>query len=246
MNYPSGWLLFREFEEEIKSRNRFFPNDKFLRLFDRIIEEPYNTRIVQKGTELYRARRNKPTGEFEWVSELGVNRTNPGNNRASPIGIPYMYLADEPETAIAEIRANVNDSVTVATYTAKSDLAFIALDGNTAIVSGSEDDEIPPYDVLGFIARLGHNFAVPIQRPEIEYLPTQYFTEYCKQKGFSGVRYVSSARGMHVYGDKNNYNYVLFEDSNVTFQEAYGYTVKNITYQICKEAQIYLKDDGEK
>lgn len=246
MSVPSGWLLFREYEEEIKNKNRFFPNSKFLRLFDEITKEPYNTHIVKQGTKLYRARRNKPEGEFGKVSDLGVNKTNPANNRASPIGIPYMYLADEPETAIAEIRANVNERITVASFTAKEALHFVSLDGNTAMCSGNEDSEFNPFDILEFITYLGHYFALPIQRPEIEYLPTQYFAEYCKQKGFSGVRYVSSARGLHLGKNENHFNYVLFDANNVAFKDAYGYTVKNISYEITKDAQIYLKDECEK
>ena len=41
-----------------------------------------------------------------------------------------MYLADEPETSVSEVRPNVNDNVTVATYNVKKQLKTCTGDGN--------------------------------------------------------------------------------------------------------------------
>jgi len=242
MEYPSGWLLFKEFEEEVKRVNRFFPNPKFLRLFDIILENEHNIEIIKEETLLYRARINKPNEEYKFVSELGINRNSPQNNRASPIGIAYMYLADEPETSVSEVRANVNDNVTVATYNVKKQLKVFSLNNN-ALASGRYENEFDSLEIAGFILFLSYAFSVPIRNSgEIDYLPTQFFSEYCKRKGFDGVKYISSARGFHGYGGKNNnYNYVLFDDSNVDFKEAYKYKVNNIIYDIDKECIIHLK-----
>lgn len=63
--------------------------------------------ILKQGTVLYRARiRNTVKNpesfghEHLWAPSLGV----PGQGRFNPPGIPVLYLADSPETALREVR----------------------------------------------------------------------------------------------------------------------------------------------
>ena len=163
MDSPAGWPLFHEFEEEIKGKNRFFPSDKFLRLFDVIIESSYHRKVIPQGTPLYRGRRNKLGGEFEFVSELGANKKTPAHNRASPVGISYMYLADAPETAIAELRANVKDYITVATFETIKPLQFLYLD-QASVIDGGKVGEFDGLEVASFIFYLSYAFAAPVQK----------------------------------------------------------------------------------
>lgn len=236
----SGWDLFLELESELKRKNRFFPNKKFLRLFDKIIADVANQESVLAGTYLYRARRNKIGEDFTRISEVGVNHENPANNRASPCGIPYMYLADDEETASAEIRANVNDTITVATFKAKRELKFLTLE-NGGTASCRAEEEFDSSDIAGFILLLSYSFAKPTHNPEVEYLISQFFSAYCQAAGFDGVRYISSARGFHGDCSKNHYNYVLFDEANVEYVEAYKYKIEGITYDIKKGDVVHLK-----
>lgn len=242
---PSGWALFHEFEEELKKQNRFFLNEKFLRLFDKIIENPYHRIIVKKGTDLYRGRKNPFRKKFKWVSDLGMNKENPSHNRASPIGISYMYLSDEPSTSISEIRPNVSDCVTVATFSTKKDLDFVFLK-NESSYNGTIGEEFPSLEVAGFILYLSYAFSVPVQKQaELEYLPAQYFAEYCKKRGLSGIKYISCARGFYGFPTENNYNYVLFDEENLEYKEAFQYQIQGISYDAKKECPIHLKHKGE-
>ena len=155
-----------------------------------------------------------------------------------------MYLAGNPETAIAEVRANVNDYVSVATYETVKPLNLLYLDQATVIDYAEEDGEFRGLEIVSFISQLSFAFAAPVQKKaEVEYLPTQYFAEYCKRKGLDGIQYVSSARGFGLYGvGDTHFNYVLFDDTNVAFCEAYRYKVEKIEYRINKECIIHLKD----
>ena len=158
-----------------------------------------------------------------------------------------MYLADEPLTAIAEVRANVNEAVTVASFKTIKPLDFLILKHGGAY-GGKTDDEFEAPDVAGFIMFLGQAYAWPIQgQAEIEYSPTQFFSAYCKSKGLAGIQYISSARGFHGNGGPlNHFNYVLFDDADVSFVEAHRYKVNAIQYTVEQECSIVLKGEGEK
>jgi hypothetical protein len=116
-----------------------------------------------------------------------------------------------------------------------------------AVTFSGDCGEFDWSEVTTFIFYLSFAFTSPIQKQaEIEYLPTQYFAEYCKSQGLDGVRYISSARGFQHYGiGKAHYNYVLFDDANASFFEAYRYKVEDIQYKIKKECLVPLKDEGK-
>jgi len=239
--------LFDQYAEELRGKNRFFPDNKYCRLFDLIINNPYNHKVLQKGTILFRARANNLHRPFTKASEIGINKANPSVNRASPLGIPYMYLAEEAETAIAEIRANVNQVVTVGQFKTRRRLSFLTLNSAVSYYEVNTE-EFEPIEVAAFILGLGFAFAKPVSvSAELDYLPCQYFAEYCKQKGLAGIRYISAAKGFQFDNRQNHYNYVLFDEHNVEFSTAHEYIVKGISYDIKLHQQVCLdtKDEGE-
>lgn len=240
VDYPAGWPLFHEYEEEIKRKNRFFLSPKFVRLFKRIVNNESNINILSPNTPLFRARVNKPSGEFELVSELRGNKNAPSANRASPVGIPYTYLAEDAETAIAEIRANVSQLITVAEFRVESEKRIITLSTYADYLCSGES-ELSSMEICSFILYLSHAFAAPIKN-DMDYLPCQYFAEYCKQCGFSGIRYVSAARGFAP--TDAHYNYVIFKDEELVFREANLYKLANIKHTISHEGPSFLKDDS--
>lgn len=245
MSVPAGWELFKEYSEEIKTQNRFFLQKKFERLFEAIVSNPSNKCILSPDTPMFRARINKLGEEFTQVGELRGNKVSLVSNRASPIGISYTYLASNVETALAEIRANVNQPVTVAEFRLKTDLPFIKLQSTADFADGTS--EFSSMEICSFILYLSIAFSSPIGNGisrDLDYLPCQYFAEFCKNCYFSGIQYISAARG---FGEtENHYNYVVFNDDNLVFKEANKFTVTNIVHTIRKDCSVFLKDDGEK
>lgn len=235
--------LFLEYKEELIHSNRFFPDKKFERLFQTILENGDSIVTIPSGTTLYRARNNKGR-EFYNVSDLRTNKEKNTINRASPAGIPYIYLASSPKIALAEIKAHVGTNVsTVAMFKTIKNLRIMFL-RNFASCEGQDGDEFDPLDVSNFILYLSHSFAAPVDRneAETEYLPAQYFAEYCKKNGLDGIKYVSSSVGLaNECNSKNPYNYVLFDDNNVEYVEAHKYSVKRIDYKVIKEDVVELK-----
>lgn len=238
-----GWKLFCEYKEEITHNNRFFPDKKFERLFEKILERGNTIDFIPKEKKLYRARNNKGR-KFSEVRDVGINREKITINRASPAGIPYIYFASSPKIALAEIKAHVGpDIATVATYKTKKKLKIVFLRSFTSC-DGMEGDEFDTLDVSNFMLFLSYSFSAPVDRneAETEYLPAQYFAEFCKNKGFDGIKYVSSSVGLaNELSNPNSYNYVIFDDNNVEYVEAYNYSVKRIEYDVKKGKQVVLK-----
>ena len=90
---------------------------------------------------------------------------------------------------------------------------------------------------------LMHAFATPVNKSaEEEYLPCQYFSEYCKKKGFAGVRYFSSAMGYHQFRTPQGmYCYVLFDDDDVEYAGANRVRLNDIVYHVFKCCPVYLE-----
>ena len=186
--------VYKDFVKELSTRNRYFINERFLQIFDTIFENGENTVVVPEGYPLFRARRNPIDKDFRYISELGMNKNSRGPNRASPNGIAYMYLAEDEITAIAEIKGHVGDDITVAQFQAKNELKIFSFGEDTPLLN-KRCEELDDFDYGGFLYMLMYAFATPVNKSaEEEYLPCQYFSEYCKKKGFAGVRYFSSAR----------------------------------------------------
>ena len=234
--------VYKDFITELSTKNRYFADERFLQIFDTIFENGENTVVIPKGYPLFRARRNPFGGDFKYISELGMNKISRGPNRASPSGISYMYLAEDEITAIAEIKGHVGDDITVAQFQAKNELKIFSFGEKTPILDRlcEENDD---FDYGGFLYMLTDAFAMPVNKSaEEEYLPCQYFAEYCKKKGFSGIRYFSSARGYHpLRSSEGMYCYVLFDDDDVEYTGATQFRLNDIIYQVFKCGPVHLE-----
>ena len=211
MDYPHGYQLFQNYKNEILKGSD--PSKESNYLLQLIIDELSNAIVIEKGTILYRARKNKPNQHFQLKSELGMNKTNPKNNRASPEGISYLYVAEDADTAIAEIQPNNNDIVTVAKFTVCKPLKLLRLHSE-ASYSGSTGARFNSADIAGFIIYLSIAFASPVQNEE-DYLPCQYFAGRCRKSGFNGIQYISAQNGKMDVNSERGFNFALFSDENV-------------------------------
>jgi len=216
---------WEHFREELKHKNRFFPHNApsidTIRPFGK-----YLGKVLKKGIQyFYRARINSSGRTFE-ISEMGSPpKKRSTNGRANPIGIPYLYVASTPETAIAEIRGHKSETVTVATFEIIENLELVDLrDPRTTVTPfGLDDDELELiYTNLPFLELLGEELTKPIIPIEasLEYLPSQYLSEIIKHIGFHGIIYKSSV--------SNGDNFVLFDDNKIKAVETKQYKITDI------------------
>ena len=115
--------------------------------------------------------------------------------RANPAGIAYLYVAEQEETAVAEIRPYVGAKVSIARAIPKDALKLADLTKVHCIPSpfGLTDlaDRIRRNALLNI---LNEELARPVNpdESEVEYVPTQYLAEVILNAGFDGIRFKSA------------------------------------------------------
>jgi len=217
---------WEKFREELKHRNRFFPNNAL----DQSHIEPFGKYIgviVDKDSQVfYRARINNSNKPFR-ITKMGKPPKNLVlNGRANPIGIPYLYVASSIETAISELRGHKEECVTIAEYEMKSNLELADLRDPKSTISPfelNEENELELiYENMPFLTLLGNELSKPVipREANLEYLPSQYLCELIKHIGFHGIIYKSSISAGN--------NYVIFNDKKLKAIKTYQYKIVDV------------------
>jgi hypothetical protein len=218
---------WEKFREELKHRNRFFPNDAP----DKSKLEPFGKYIgviLNKGSQkFFRARINISDKPYKISQMSNPPKNLVSNGRANPIGIPYLYLTSSVDTAISEIRGNKGEIVTIAEFIMNKDLELADLRDPKNTISPfelNEENELELiYKNMPFLTLLGNELSKPIipREANLEYLPSQYLCELLKNIGFHGIIYKSSIA--------NGNNYVIFDDKKLKGVRTYQYQITDIT-----------------
>lgn len=110
-----------------------------------------------------------------------------GDGRANPSFIKYLYTAEEPYTALVEVRPYLGSRVSVAEVRVNAQL----------IVADFSYDSFGKLD--GFEQCLMYmimsDFSKPSDSDKKSYIPTQYVSEFIKTLGIDGIRFNSSLHG---------------------------------------------------
>ena len=157
------------------------------------------------------------------ASESGAPPADKGTaGRINPERIRYLYLAEDPETAVYEVRPTIGQYVSVATFKIKDKLKVY----NFAKDIKPQEEKNSGLDSFLF-GMIQKKFSEPNSGDAFKYLPTQYLGEVIKQLGFDGIRFKSSLKNGGI-------NVVLFDDKKC----------KSIRSDIIKVGDIELKIDN--
>lgn len=207
---------------------------------------------VKSGTRLFRAQ----VGSVFAPNEEGYDEEHPcsearmipdpkfikNGSRACPPGFAYLYLASSSETALAEMRPWVGESLTVALFEILKDIRLVvcrAGSDNSIDLLFEENPSTEQIDqyVWNDISKA---FARPVNRENQEhsYLPTQILAETFKAEGFDGLAYQS--------GLERGTNVVLFDVGAAKLIHRCAYTVKKVRYDFdaVYPYALYLRKEG--
>jgi hypothetical protein len=209
--------VWQDYKITVKHKNRFV--NSLPEEIEVLFSNPSEIyKFLHKENTLFRARIGSPnektlTPFSANLSDMGmppVSKVRAG--RANPDGIPYLYLASSRKTAIAEVRPWSGALITIATFKLIEGLNTInfSIFNNKRLFDYIESEKVD--DVLNrlhFFYTLSSEMSQPISPSDsyLEYIPTQYVTEFIKNEGYDGIIFDSSL-GL-------GQNVVLFTQDNV-------------------------------
>lgn len=206
-----NYSYWEELKDKLKWSNRFLSDVDYLEElgWDGFFNTQYE---LSTNVDFYRARVHHLSGlaPYEKHEMMSPNREDSSGGRANPVGIPFLYLCDNPETVLYEVRASYLDELSIGKFHLNNDIPSVK------IVDFTEDTFLfQPNRVNTVIKarllrdKISQDLSKPMRRydTEIEYIPTQFICEFIKvYTGASGIRFRSS---LHPMGK----NIVLFDQS---------------------------------
>lgn len=187
---------------------------------------------IPQGQQLYRARLHHSSGESAYPEDKmfcpPASLSTAG--RANPSGIPYLYLSDNSETVLYEIRASYLDEVSIGTFEVKRTLTQPVLiadftESSTIFHPSRVGDKIKSTLLK---QKISADLSKPMRRydSELDYIPTQFICEFIKiYTGVSGIKFRSS---LHVTGN----NFVIFDQDLVTCTRVDHIKIRRVTISV--------------
>jgi hypothetical protein len=232
--YKKGW---DELCEELKHNNRFFPKHHvYQTLFSINNEERISPLFslleqlefkVKSGDEFFRARiSDNPLSKHDMGPPPSHLATS---GRANPNGISYVYLADNVDTCISEVRPYNGCEIHVSQFTSSNDKTVIDLRTprkTSSIIPFPESQYGEVLSIIDLLESFEKALSVPIKPhlSELEYIPTQFLCEYIKSLGsYDGIIFKSS------FGKGDNY--VFFDKKDFVVSDPTVHSLNGITFE---------------
>ncbi|MDF0674039.1 MAG: RES family NAD+ phosphorylase [Nitrospira sp.] len=202
IHLPFGDIFsFESLIKDIRSRNRFTPSKSSQYLVSQLIEYARLRRhcVLAEGQVFHRARIHPFNPEElssyplppEEMNAPPAEKTKGG--RLNPEGIPYLYIATNEATAIAEVRPWQRAAVSVATLYLVRDVNVVDFCRPTLELPPATEPEDWEKGQEFTWGMVGDSFSIPHhQEDSLRYLPTQFLAEAFKAASFDGIRYESA------------------------------------------------------
>jgi RES domain-containing protein len=232
-----SWRDYWVFSHEVIQQQRFLRTERG-EAFLAAVAESSDRRVnhMPPGTELWRAQRGcNYTAEEDSGAERPVpfsaERMKPiadkaQEGRVNPKGIPCLYLANKPDTAISETRAGIGERVSLANFKTESPLRLVdCIHGNRQPIYLEEPDSASKEGAVW--TYMNRAFSMPVGRAEdrADYAPTQVLAELFRSLNFDGIIYRSA------FG-KDGYNVALFDMSVANPVSRWVYRVDDVEYKV--------------
>lgn len=219
---------WEEFKKSLRNVNRFHNDYINLEVLGEILKIAKIS--IPTGERFYRARVSNEKGSTGfsrremWAPPDDV--ASPG--RANSKGQSCLYLSNRKKTTVKEIRAHAFDYVTIATFKLIREINVLDLCSITHNSPFYTDTDKVDFLINEQILRaIERDLAKPMSRwdSELDYLPTQYISDFAKFCGYDGVRYYSTF-------DRDAYNIALFDSSACSCTYHRNFLVGDLDYKM--------------
>lgn len=225
--------------ESLKNQNRFFVDDRFLKLLYHYAFDPASRYASQlflypdSNTCFYRARKYKKHDFDDRMKNpekygcfQGYDAQNSfvppvgsiSEGRINPVNIRYLYTCSDEKTSILETRIQPGEYVSIAKITLHETVHFVDFSKNFSVID-AENEEKSNW-INYFVLDLAGFF----QKPYVDngsYYFCQYVSEYLKNWGFDGIAFRSSMAQLESGTAGVNYTFFNYEKCEVVSSKLY-------------------------
>ena len=221
---------WEQFVEALKHENRFHTNHintDILKVFCSFIRKGYKA-----GTKFYRGRISSKTG-FDCSSMGAPPKEKISEGRANSAGIQRLYLAGDKDTTIHEIRAGAFDYITLGCFELKKDITVVDLKMINKISPLIEQLDVTQYYInRDHLNKINDEMSKALRRSDspLDYVPTQYITDFVKSIVHDGIAEYSGIEYKSVMHSKG-YNLALFNPDLFECVDTEVYGIDTIDYR---------------
>jgi len=240
------WRDFQDFEKEVTLENRFIHSplvSEFLANIKRTL--PPRERSLARNKILYRAQIGHDEHELEGgpsITGFTARRMKPvphkgKEGRGNPKGISYLYLSNDENTALAELRPHLGQYLSSAQFEIQRDLRLVDCYSVPRHYSFLECIFNPPssQEEIGNAvwSMINEAFTKPVTNADeaSDYVPTQILAEFFKSEGFDGVCFKSSMGCGH--------NFILFNLDDAEVVTCTVMETKAVSFEFSECANRY-------
>jgi hypothetical protein len=214
-----------EFSESIKHKNRFHSGKFNANAFATILS--IVTKSVPADSRFFRARISSKCKGFlkNDMSAPPIDKRSAG--RVNPEGVGVLYLSSDAITVLSEVRANAFDYVTIGEFQNSRDIMVVNLSGVSRISPFWYDGAFERFAVnRKILQEIAAEISKPLRRSDsaLEYLPTQFISEFIKSQNYDGVEYPSTF-------NENGYNLAIFDETLFTCVDVKTVEVAKVSYR---------------
>ncbi len=214
----NSWKDYQQFELHVKHQARYVHSDEVSSFLNSLKETlKLRERSLEMGIGLFRSQ----IGHHEFVSEDGIHiighnpeRMKPTpeyatEGRANPKGIPYLYLSNDQNTSMMELRPHLGQTISCGEFEVSRNLTVIDCYSVERKFGNLELIFQPPTEQLGIVqaiwSQINDAFAKPVSNSDTasDYVPTQILSELFKSQGYDGICCKS--------GLGQGHNFILFD-----------------------------------
>jgi hypothetical protein len=242
------------FRAHSETSNRYFRDATIERFCKLVIQTgERRRRRIKEGSVLFHAQIGQYEGPkssddlnnkdqpFPFLPDrMSPPKDSAVEGRANPKGIPYLYLASDQSTAIAESRATKGDPISVGTFEMKKNVWVVDCSVGRSDSPTFYFEEPSPLKRTAAVWRdIDHAFSRPLNRSDnrADYVPTQILAELFKTQGFDGVVYGSSLADGH--------NIVLFDIQDAQLVTCCLFDVIRFDLQFEQASNPYVVSNGK-
>lgn len=247
MSEFKSWRGFGQFEQSTKNRTRYIHGPEVEAFLDTVLQtSAKRVELLAGESILWRAQLGcgqKPLCQdgihIDEPAPYQPERMKPrkrqaSEGRANPKGIPYLYLATNRDTALAEVRPWIGSFISVGQFKTLRELRLVncTTDQQGFRIYLKEPPAKSREESVW--ADIDRAFARPVTPNDdiADYVPTQIIAELFKANDFDGVAYRSSLGKGH--------NVVLFDIETAELVICHLFEVKSIRFTFEKYGAPYL------